>query len=109
MIILAGSRSDSLICDCGEEVVQLYTFELRPGCTYFNIDGHLYELDYSLPETMPVTRAEPVEGGAKGFDLIANCKPMQGPFGFTAHAACQTCTAKRFYFRVDGDRLIAQD
>jgi hypothetical protein len=108
-VILAGSRSDALICDCGEEVVRLYTFELAPGNTYYNIDGHLFELDYTSAEHSPVVRAEPVEGGTKGFDLITTCKPVVGPFEFKAHAACNTCDAKCFHFRVDGDRLIAQD
>jgi len=108
-IVLAGSRSDALMCDCGDEVVRFYTYDLMPGVTYYAIDGRLYELDHSCPMAMPITRAEPIEGGTKGFNLITACQPVVGQFEFTAHAACNTCSAKRFRFRVAGDRLIAQD
>lgn len=108
-IVLAGSPSDALLCDCGEEVVRLYTFDLMPGAMYYAIDGHLYELDHSSLETMPVVRAEPNLGVVAGFNLITNCQPLKGPFEFTAHATCDTCTAKRFRFRVDGVVLTCRD
>lgn len=108
-IVLAGSRSDAVLCDCGEEVVRLYTYELYPGAIYYAIDGLLFEINHAYAENVPVTRAEPIEGGALGFSLSTTCQPLKGSFEFTAHAACDTCVAKRFHFRVVDGVLSAQD
>jgi len=108
-IVRAGSRSDAVLCECGEEIVQLYTFDLTPGATYYAIDGQLFAVDYSCAESMPVTRAEPIEGGAGAFSLVTTCRPMRGSFEFTATAACETCISKRVLFRVSGGALTARE
>ena len=108
-VVLAGSPADALLCDCGEEIVQLYTFELFPGYVYYKIDGRLFECDYSSPQAMPVTRAEPIDGGAGGFNLTKTLDPVDGTFEFTAHAACDNCRSKRFLVQVVNGVVIAQD
>lgn len=96
--IILSAPEDAVLCDCGEEIREIWSLELPSGISYVVFRSKL--LAYaSLDATF--------EPDPKGFGIKVAARPVSIERSFTASAQCPDCPALMTYLVSVDDSSVA--